>query len=137
MSVTAERESGIDSMTFKSPGHEPVTITGDETESALDKLDQAAEHLKRNRAGTGQLSFKVGGDAVGEKLIGSLAISGSIPINENLDLGDEIQIKVVSASGVVLATVAAEAGTPNFKQSHKRRLLAREINQQLHHGRDQ
>lgn len=111
-SITKEHESGIDSMEFKVPGRKSVTITGDEAGSALDKLGQATERLKEAH---GQLSFRVGGDAEGERLIGSLTVSGSIPVTENLDLGDEIQVRIVNAAGEVLATVAAEIGAPNFK----------------------
>lgn len=111
MSVTAERESGIDSMTISTPGSDPVTITGDEAGSALDKLEQASEALKR----VDQLTFRVGGDAIGQSIFGSLSISGSAPIERDLDLGDEVRIQVIAADGAVVATSAAIVGAPNFK----------------------
>lgn len=80
-------------------------------------VERTMERLARDtdERQAAQLTFEVGGDAAGERLIGSLAISGSIPVAENLDLGDEIQVRIVDATGEVLATVAAVIGAPNFR----------------------
>lgn len=87
--------TGIDSMSISSPGHEPVDIKFPSKKS--------------------QLSFEIGGEAVGQRVFGTVSVAGSLQIDRNLDLGDEVSVRVVNAQGEVIASGGAIVGAPNFK----------------------
>lgn len=95
MTITTELER---TLTVTGPDGEPATI-----------------HGNRHRSDFRQLSFEVGGDAVGQTLLGTLTVSGALPVERDLDLGDEIRIQAIAADGTVIATGAASIDTPNFK----------------------
>ena len=64
-----------------------------------------------------QLSFTIGGEAAGQRVFGTVAVAGSLQVDRNLDLGDEVRVQVVNSEGEVIASQGAVVGAPNFKTS--------------------
>lgn len=90
-------KTGIESMTISTPGEEPVDI----------KFPSKQQ----------QLSFTIGGEAAGQRVFGTVAVAGSLQVDRNLDLGDEVRVQVVNSEGEVIASQGAMVGAPNFKTS--------------------
>lgn len=68
----------------------------------------------------GQLTMKVGGEAVGKELFGSIAVAGKIRCERDLNLGDEVRVQVVSAQGEVIASTGAMVAAPAFFEHRDR-----------------
>lgn len=81
--------SSIETITMSAPGHDPVTVTGEQFERATD-------HLVRNT----QLSFDVGGQRPsGIKL----SFTGSLEIDHELLKGEEYMVNIVDSDGEIIA----------------------------------
>lgn len=78
--------------------------------------DERGEHVTFDIPERRQLSFEVGGDVIGQDLFGTVAISGKVRVERDLDLGDEVQVQVISANGEVLSSVPALIGAPGFRE---------------------
>lgn len=63
-----------------------------------------------------QLSFRVGGEAVGHTIFGTLAINGKLKVDQDLNLGDELRVQVVNSMGELVAGGPAFVSTPGFRE---------------------
>lgn len=62
----------------------------------------------------GQLSFEIGGEAVGKHLYGTITIGGKLETDRDLNLEDELRVQVMNAQGEVVAGGPAIVGAPAF-----------------------
>lgn len=63
-----------------------------------------------------QLSFRVGGDAVGKHLYGTIAVNGKLETVCDLNLGDELRVQIINAQAEVVASGPAICSAPAFNE---------------------
>lgn len=110
---------GIDEMTISDSHGNSTTITADD-ENGAEKAQEAVsgfvgETLKVPPRGK-QLSFDVGGEAVGKHLYGTIAINGKLETTRDLNLGDELRVQIINAESEVVASGPALCSAPAFNE---------------------
>lgn len=63
-----------------------------------------------------QLTMKIGGEAVGMHLFGSLKVKGTMGVRKDMNLGDELRVQIVDEQGEIVASGAATVQLPAFKK---------------------
>lgn len=115
---------GIDEMTITDSKGNSTTVTADDPDGAEKAQDAVGEFVKdsldsdeiRIPPRPQQLSFNVGGEAIGKHLYGTIAVNGKLETTCDLNLGDELRVQIINAQSEVVAAGPAICSAPAFNE---------------------